>query len=132
MSSLVEHARRELVRIGETPETISGILDVVQSFADMQHSGFSATYTIGVLGKLLAFKPLSPLTDDPTEWSLISSEISGSSDGLWQNGLWQNVRNPEAFSLNGGETYYVLSERDIDPTAFHTSVQVKRPTDDGE
>jgi len=125
MSSLVEHARRELVRIGETPETISDVLDIVQSFADMRHS--SATYTIGVLEKLLAFKPLSPLTDDPTEWSLISSEISGSSDGLWQN-----VRNPEAFSLNGGETYYVLSERDIDPTAFHESVQVERLTDDGE
>jgi hypothetical protein len=127
MSNLVEHARRELVRIGETPETISGILDVVQSFADMEHSGFSATHTVGVLEKLLMGKPLSPLTDDPTEWNLISSEMSGSSDGLWQN-----VRNPEAFSLNGGETYYVLSERDIDPTAFHKSVEVERLTDDGE
>ena len=45
------------------------ILHMMQEFANGGHSGFSASYAIGILTKLLDFKPLSPLTGADDEWS---------------------------------------------------------------
>lgn len=104
MSNLVEHARRELELIGEEPETIQGYLKVVQAFADMGHSGGSASVAIPTLFELLQFKNLRGLTDDPEEWMHIAEEMAG------EPNLWQNRRNGEAFSNDGGANYWLLSE----------------------
>jgi hypothetical protein len=98
MSNLVDHARRELEIVGEEPDFVKGYLNVIQAFADMGHSGGSASVAIPVINELLQFKNLSPLTDRISEWNEVSV------------GLWQNSRNSEAFSENGGITYYLLSE----------------------
>jgi hypothetical protein len=104
-SNLVDHAKQELELIGEEPETIEGYLKVIQAFADMGHSGGSASVAIPTIKELLNFHNLSPLTDDPDEW--ICHE-----KGVWdgKTGVWQSSRNPEAFSKDGGKTYYLLSE----------------------
>lgn len=44
------------------------ILDIVSVFANQGHSGFSASYAIGVLKRVLNYKPLSPLTGEDDEW----------------------------------------------------------------
>lgn len=98
MSNLVAHARRELELVGEEEETILGIEKVIQAFADMSHSGGSASVVIPWINELLRFKNLTPLTDNPREWNLVGDKI------------WQNARNSEAFSSDGGTTYYLLSE----------------------
>jgi len=103
MSNLVEHAKTELELLGEDPEVIEGYLNVIQAFADMGHSGGSASVAIPTISRLLNFGNLKPLTSDPDEW-VDHTEVSGN------NPLWQNKRNSEAFSLNGGKTYYLLSE----------------------
>lgn len=105
MSNLVEHAKRELNFIGEDPETIEGYVKVIQAFADMGHSGGSASVAIPVINELLQFHNLTPLTDNPEEWFFHDTETSGVKDGFWQN-----KRNGEAFSHDGGKTYYLLSE----------------------
>lgn len=117
MSNLTTHARRELELIGEEPETIEGYLRVIQAFADMGHSGGSASVAIPVIHELLQFKNLRPLTDDQTEWQHIAEPIAGQPD------LWQNVRNSEAFSNDGGKSYYLLSEggRANSPRPLHQS-----------
>lgn len=107
MSNLVEHATRELQLIGEEPEFIAGYLRVIQAFADMGHSGGSASVAIPTINALLQFKNLKPLTDDPDEWMQHSEEVWGA-----EGGVWQNKRNGEAFSDDGGKTYYLLSDRD--------------------
>lgn len=116
--SLVDHARRELERIGEEPETIDWYCRVIAEFASAGHSGGSAMVTIPVLHELLQFKALSPLTDDPDEW-VDRTEISGGVP------IWQNVRDSTAFSEDGGKTYWLLSERDaagsMEATPLHTS-----------
>ena len=118
-SNLVAHARRELRIIGEDPDTTRGICRVVQAFADMGHSGGSAHFTALYLDKLLRYQPLSALTDDPGEW------IDRHAEGMTQSPLWQSKRNPEAFSTDGGKTYYLLSEQeaagDIATTPLHRS-----------
>jgi hypothetical protein len=117
-SNLVDHATRELMLIGEEPETILGYLRVIRAFADMGHSGGSASVAIPVIGQLLKFRELSPLTDDPDEWVRHTEE-------MWPpDGVWQNRRNGEAFSNDGGKTYYLLSEgaNSSHREPLHTSV----------
>ena len=104
-SNLVTHARRELEMIGEEPETIEWYLRVVKEFASYGHSGGSASVAVPTLQALLSFKNLSPLTRNPDEWMFISEDLWGDT-----NGIWQNIRNSEAFSNDGGFTYYLLSE----------------------
>ncbi len=118
-SNLVLHARTELKALGEDPETIDGYIKVVQAFAEMGHSGGSASVAVPVLVALLQFKNLRPLTDNPEEWHFHGPEFW---DGT--NGIWQNKRDGEAFSNDGGKTYYLLSEggRDKnDDNVMHTS-----------
>jgi hypothetical protein len=99
MSNLVDHARRELEILGEEPETINGYLKVIAAFAAMGHSGGSAMCAIPVIHELLQYKNLKPLTSNPAEWNEVGF------------GLWQSQRSSEAFSTDGGRTYYRLSDR---------------------
>lgn len=105
MSNLVEHARRELTALNYDQETLDGFLNVIQAFADMGHSGGSSSIAIPTLNALLQFKNLSPLTNDPSEWQHIAEEVWGVSGGVWQN-----IRNGEAFSSDGGKTYTKLDD----------------------
>lgn len=108
-SKFIVHARRELELIGEEPDTIKGYLDMIQIFADMGHSGRSASAFIPTLNELLQFKNLAPLTDDPADWIEVGPEF------------WQNRRNSECFSTDGGKTYVKNSELGMNPRPVHTS-----------
>ena len=80
--SLVQYAESELDRIGMTDDgDMNGmmrkhLIHMVKEFSDEGHSGFSASYALQCLQKLLRFKPLSPLTGEDDEWTEVSS-ISG-------------------------------------------------------
>lgn len=121
-SNLVEHARRELEIIGEDKDTIEGFIRIVQAFADMGHSGGSASIAIPMITSLLHFQNLSYLTDNPDEWQFHAEEMAGVAGGFWQN-----RRNGEAFSLDGGKTYYLLSEggNANNPKPLHNSRMAK-------
>ena len=99
-SNLVAHARRELELIGEEPDTIEGYLKVIQAFADMGHSGGSASVAIPTINRLLQFENLTPLTDDPADWIEVGYD------------MWQNRRNPKMFSEDGGQTYTDVDDRE--------------------
>lgn len=105
MSNLVDHARIELELVGEDEATIDGLISVIQVFADMGHSGTSAEAAIHQLSLLLRFKNLTPLTDSPNEWVDVSESIGTQ--------MWQSKRNPEAFSLDHGNTYRLLTNDKI-------------------
>lgn len=74
MSNLINYAEKELDRIGMTDEDeYNGmmrkhLLHMVKEFSDEGHSGFSASYAIDCLKRLLKFKPLTPLTGEDDEW----------------------------------------------------------------
>lgn len=104
MNNLVEHARTELTLLGEEQETIDWFCRVIEEFSSAGHSGASAMICIPMLSELLQFKNLKPLTDDPDEWY-------DHSDSFGNYPMWQNKRNGEAFSEDGGKTYTLLSER---------------------
>lgn len=100
-SNLVKHAKRELELLGEEEWVVNGYLRMIKIFAQMGHSGGSASVFIPTLNRLLSFENLKPLTDDPDEWMQVTED-----DG----GCWQSRRNAEAFSDDGGKSYYLLSE----------------------
>lgn len=122
--SLIEHARRELDLCGqaaEDPAYAQSIVATVAAFTSYGHSGGSAMCAVEQLHTLLRFGTLSPLTDDPEEWQDVS-EMSGRE-------MWQSRRNPEAFSTDGGKSYYLLSEQTgattDGPTSLHRSAPAK-------
>lgn len=102
MSNLVEHARRELELIGEDPVYSASLVAAVAAFGSFGHSGASAEMARAQLHALLGFEALSPLSSDPAEWCDVA-EVSGIP-------LWQNRRNPAAFSEDCGKTYHLVSE----------------------
>lgn len=95
---LVSHARRELHLIGESDEVIEAYVAVIKAFINMRHSGASADVAIRTITKLFKFENLTPLYDIPNHWNEVGE------------GVWQSARNPEAFSEDGGVTFYLLSE----------------------
>lgn len=103
-SHMVEHARRELKLLGEDEVTIEWYLSVIQAYSDFGHSGGSHSATLPVLMRLLEQKNLRPLTSNPDEW------VHHTADTWPPAGIWQNKRNSEAFSMDDGKTYWLVSE----------------------
>lgn len=127
---LLEHARKELELLDEEPTVIDYYLETLESFVRFrgdQYSFFSGdfytlltlfteacpyspTEVVQTIGALLKLQPLSPLTDDPEEWLHHKDVVH--EKGL---GVWQNLRDPSAFSNDGGKTYRLLSEGYLTP-----------------
>lgn len=106
MSNLVSFAYNELHAAGLFGEDSDyggmigdAVMELVQAFADQGHSGMSASLVIGILAKVLAYEPLSPLTGADDEWIDISEEMGG------RNTLWQNKRCFRVFKNGDGEAY---------------------------
>ena len=112
MSNLVEHANRELrlADLFDEDSDYSGMLaeavvELIEKFAEQGHSGGSAHMTRDLFNRLSNFQNLTPLTNDPGEWMDVSEMGADGSPPCWQN-----RRCSEAFSHDGGKTYYRLSE----------------------
>lgn len=74
---MLDFAKQELAQIGMDENTDDDmnkemrdhILRMVEEFSEAGHSGFSASYAVGILSKLLAYEPLTPLTGEDWEWT---------------------------------------------------------------
>jgi hypothetical protein len=89
MSNLLKHAEVELKALGmldsgdEMNEMMChSILDLIKTFAEQGHSGFSAGYCLDAFTKLAKYEPLAPLTGADDEWNDVSEQHGGP---LWQN-----------------------------------------------
>lgn len=81
MSILLHYAKDELKRYnnGLYGDMLSeAIYEIVEVFAQQGHSGFSAAMAADAAGRLLNFKPLTPLTGEDDEWN-------DRGEGTWQN-----------------------------------------------
>lgn len=81
----------------EMQEMISrDILQMVHTFAEQGHSGFSANYAINLLQKLLRYEPITPLTGADDEWNKLDycKEIK-----------YQNKRCSRIFKGEDGKAY---------------------------
>lgn len=124
------HARRELATLNADPVWVEHVMEVMRAFDNYagDHSGGSHAVTVSVINQLLLRGNLSALTDDPEEW--VQYNV------LDDAPFWQNKRNGEAFSHDGGKTYYLLSEGASDQKRepIHQSVShiLEGEVEDGE
>jgi hypothetical protein len=106
MSNILKHAERELSLIGYDGKdeynnmAKAAIMELLTTFANQGHSGFSANYVTDVFNKLARFETLSPLTDEDNEWNDVT-EMSGD-----RKTLFQNNRNSAVFKDDTG-CYYI-------------------------
>ena len=106
--SLIEHAQSEFNFVGwpgdcEMQQAIcKDTLELLQTFSDQGHSGFSANYLLGIFEKLVRFHPISPLTGEPDEWREVSPD------------LLQNKRCGEVFKSKG-KAYWIRGKIFRDP-----------------
>jgi hypothetical protein len=104
MADLIEHAREELKRAGEDPQTAQAILDVIEMFVAGGLTNDGTTHAIATtyVEHLLRRRPLTPLTTDPAEWEELTNPQGYT--------IWQSKRNPVAFSDDGGKKYWLLTD----------------------
>jgi len=76
------------------------VRELLHVFASQGHSGFSAAITAELVGKLLRFEPIGPLTGEPDEWHEVGP-------GVFQNRRCGRVFkqadrfNGQAYDLDG-------------------------------
>ena len=137
--SLVAYAEQELNLIGMFDhDDMNGamrrhLLHMVKEFGDEGHSGFSGSYALQCLKKLLNFKPLSPLTGDDDEWH----DVSSISDiPRFQNkrcsSVFKDGKDGEAYDIDGKVFWEWNKDEDGNPyksyyTGFESRVPVKFP-----
>ena len=97
-SNIVEHIRREMPRSDDEMQNMmrAHLIRMGQLFAAEGHSGFSASYAIAALEKLLRFEPLGPLTGEPDEWTWL---------GYGEEMNAQNKRCSHVFMRADGTAY---------------------------
>jgi hypothetical protein len=107
-----EHALREFKLGGmlddsADPKTkniikvITNMLTALQGLEDPDGTTMKAA--IGLFIMVCNMRLVSPITDNPEEWANKTDLEKGIA-------LWQNVRDPNLFSGDGGKTYYVLDD----------------------
>lgn len=110
-SALVKHAKEELdlllkqcegdeesIRMQKSIN--NGILKVVEAFAEYGYSGYSASYAIDIIEKLLRYSFITPLTGADDEWCEVTE------------GVFQNKRDSRVFKSTqedrfDGKPYYL-------------------------
>lgn len=111
MSTLLEHARNELKLIGMTEDSAdemnaqmtTNILELVKTFTEQGHSGFSANYCISMFEKLARYETIAPITGEDSEWM----EVFNHDNKV----TYQNKRASNIFkdiSENGDVTCYQI------------------------
>lgn len=122
--SLKEWSERELSKLGSTEDEAQQwinqqILELVETFSNQGHSGYSAAYALSVFNRLASWKPLTALTGEDDEWT----QVEGPNLPLWQNKRCPTVFKEEysegeikayhseavVYSDDGGETWFTDS-----------------------
>jgi hypothetical protein len=97
--SLIDHAKQELdfagYNDGDEMNAMmrDNVLELIQTFANQGHSGFSANFCIQLFTTLAKYEPMGPLTGKPEEWAEVT------------DGLWQNKRCGRVFKESDGMAY---------------------------
>lgn len=68
MNRLLEHAKKELLRVELDVSEHRHILEIVQVFTNTDYDLFSSARIRAILNKLLEGLPLTPLTGEDEEW----------------------------------------------------------------
>lgn len=137
MSNLVDWAEQELARIGDGADEMQklmnqNVLDIVKTFSEQGHSGFSAGYALNLIKRLLEWKPISAIEDGADAWN----DASHGGSFLLQHKRCSAVFKHEdgtvtyiygrVFSDDGGETWFTRGGCDR-PKEEQSSIEITMP-----
>lgn len=107
--SWVEFAKEEMSRAGlYSPDSDYGglipeaVLALVEAHSKQGHSGGSHSITVAIFNEVINYRPLTPISSDPSEWMEVGTDSRGT--------CYQSLRKPTCFSYNGGATWYDLDK----------------------
>ena len=128
---MIEYAKKELARIKHDEDGVQDfmdecVLEVLEVFSKQGHSGFSASYAIQFLERLMRFLPLTPLTGEDDEWNEIAPgkyQNKRCSRVFKENGQAYDI-NGKAFSDDGGKTWFTNGYSHV-PVSFPYTVPIK-------
>lgn len=112
-TSLISRAKNELILAGlydsdsdYNGELATSVMELIQTFTNQNHSGYSAMLTSHIFNTLVNGETLTPITSNKNEWEEV---------GVDQNDvkMWQNKRNSSYFSFDKGKTYWSVNESDL-------------------
>ena len=114
---MLERACKDEDGLKMQKEVTRDVLELLDVFSKQGHSGFSASYVMGLFKRLVDHKPLSPLTGNDDEWSVDLDTDDKTQQNLRCPSLFrQNHDNSTAhfvddviFSDNGGVTWFTSS-----------------------
>ncbi len=92
--SIIEKAKVELEAIDFGAEDSAAMLEILRRFFDQWDSGGAVSVAAPVLHRLIAGKPLSPLTGADGEWMYVAADHDGP--------LYQNKRCSTVFKDDRG------------------------------
>ena len=106
MSNLIEHAKREFLKLGYKPIEEcendpdkwiqENVLELLGVFSKQGHSGSSAPYVINMFKKLANFDPIAPIMCTDDEWNNVGDDT------------FQNNRCSAVFKKGkDGKPYYI-------------------------
>lgn len=96
------------------------VMQIIQTFVEQQHTGFSANYMLNILERLLRFKPLTPIEDKPEDWEDCSSL---GLEALQHKRCTSVFKRPDGtaywvegriFTDDGGKSWYTSKDSSID------------------
>lgn len=128
--SMIEWAKEELDLLVENNDSIQieinkNIMELVEVFAKQGHTGFTASYTIGILNRLIDHKPITPLTGSEDEWEEVFDKDSNTQQNKRCSAVFRKdfdnstayYIDGKVFSDDGGETWYTNKDSRI-PVIF--------------
>lgn len=80
--SIINHAKRELAATNFGEEDSAVMIEILEKFFSQWDSGGAVWCVAPVLQRLIAGKPLGPLTGEDSEWMEVGEDAS---DRIWQN-----------------------------------------------
>ena len=120
MTALSDHVNAELALTDLTEEAKVSIRLICSLYDGYGYFRRTDDNVQDLIHDLVKFKNLTPLTDDPDEWVQVADNI------------WKNKRRGDAFSLNGGKTYYYARNgtSSTNPWPQHVSYPHKETNND--
>ena len=106
--SLIDHAKAELAAINFGVEDSRVMIELMERFFDQWDSGGAVSVALPVFQRLVAGKPLSPLTGEDVEWFIHDKE------GCYA----QNLRCPTVFKATKDGPAYNIDDPERRPITF--------------
>ena len=106
--SIINQDKREIAAVNFGEEDSAVMIEIMEKFFDQWDSGGSVWCAAPVLQRLIAGKPLGPLTGDDSEWMEVMEDANETA--------WQNIRCDTVFQTkshaNGEIKYYDIDVDD--------------------